>query len=200
MEKDNHKAVAKSSKQNKNKQHDHSKPMMIWVGLCALSIGLAIATHLRLPKAITPRAATKPYYNWSDFYPFYLTEHSDPICKVLHLVGTSISTLFMLRKPKSILAIVTALSIGYMLCEILSGYSTGLIEFGVMGLIFVLGNWSLTGATGIEIPVVAYSMAWVGHFFYEHNNPASFIYPSYSLMGDYRMTFDILTNNIKLFS
>jgi hypothetical protein len=35
-----------------------------------------------------------------------------------------------------------------------------------------------------------YAFAWVGHFFFEHNKPATFKYPRYSLMGDWRMWFE----------
>lgn len=41
--------------------------------------------------------------------------------------------------------------------------------------------------------VVGYAFAWVGHFFYEHNRPATFQYPLFSFMGDWRMWWAILT-------
>lgn len=34
------------------------------------------------------------------------------------------------------------------------------------------------------IPIVGYGFAWVGHFVFERNQPATFQYPLYSLMGD----------------
>jgi hypothetical protein len=46
------------------------------------------------------------------------------------------------------------------------------------------------------IPVIGYGFAWVGHFFYEHNKPATFTYPFYSLLGDWVMFKDILAGNI----
>jgi hypothetical protein len=42
-----------------------------------------------------------------------------------------------------------------------------------------------------------YAFAWVGHFFFEHNRPATFKYPFYSFAGDWRMWADILTGKIK---
>ena len=48
------------------------------------------------------------------------------------------------------------------------------------------------------IPIIGYGFAWVGHFFYEHNKPATFKYPLYSLMGDWVMFKDILTGKISL--
>jgi hypothetical protein len=47
------------------------------------------------------------------------------------------------------------------------------------------------------IPVAGYGFAWVGHFFFEHNRPATFSHPLYSLMGDWVMFKDILTGRIR---
>jgi hypothetical protein len=41
--------------------------------------------------------------------------------------------------------------------------------------------------------VQGYAFAWVGHYFFEHNRPATFKYPGFSLMGDWRLWWDILT-------
>jgi hypothetical protein len=41
--------------------------------------------------------------------------------------------------------------------------------------------------------IQGYAFAWVGHFFFEHNKPATFRYPGFSLMGDWRLWWDILT-------
>ncbi len=46
------------------------------------------------------------------------------------------------------------------------------------------------------LPVVGYGFAWVGHFFFEHNRPATFKYPLFSLMGDWVMFRDMLTGRI----
>lgn len=42
-------------------------------------------------------------------------------------------------------------------------------------------------------PLCAYSCAWVGHFFVERNRPATFTYPFWSLLGDFKMFLAILT-------
>jgi hypothetical protein len=46
------------------------------------------------------------------------------------------------------------------------------------------------------LPVVGYGFAWVGHFFFEHNRPATFQYPLFSLMGDWVMFRDMLTGRV----
>lgn len=47
------------------------------------------------------------------------------------------------------------------------------------------------------LPLLGYGFAWVGHFFFEHNKPATFKYPFYSFLGDWVMYKDILTGKIK---
>lgn len=44
--------------------------------------------------------------------------------------------------------------------------------------------------------LVGYGFAWIGHFVFEKNKPASFKQPIYSFMGDWRMWFDILRGKI----
>ena len=39
--------------------------------------------------------------------------------------------------------------------------------------------------------VLGYACAWIGHFGFEHNRPASFKRPLYSFMGDWRMYADM---------
>jgi len=46
------------------------------------------------------------------------------------------------------------------------------------------------------LPVVGYGFAWVGHYVFEKNRPATFKYPFYSLAGDFVMFKDILTRRI----
>ena len=41
--------------------------------------------------------------------------------------------------------------------------------------------------------VQGYAFAWVGHFFFEHNRPATFQHPLYSLMGDWRLWWEVIT-------
>lgn len=47
------------------------------------------------------------------------------------------------------------------------------------------------------IPVIGYGFAWLGHFFFEKNRPATFTYPVYSLLGDWVMFKDMLVGKIR---
>jgi hypothetical protein len=99
----------------------------------------------------------KKYLSFKEFYPYYLSEHENGTCRLLHFIGSWF-----------VLAVISY--------SIFSGQ-----------FLFLL-----------LIPVIGYGFAWVGHFFYEHNKPATFQYPLYSLMGDWVMFKDILTGKISL--
>ena len=61
-----------------------------------------------------------------------------------------------------------------------------------VALLLMSGNlwWLLAGF------VAGYGFAWVGHFGFEKNRPASFKRPLYSFMGDWVMYKDIWTGRI----
>jgi hypothetical protein len=95
--------------------------------------------------------------SFREFYPFYLGEHANVVCRRLHFVGSS-----------GVLALVATA--------------------------FVRGNaWWLLGAL-----LCGYGFAWVGHFFFEHNRPATFRHPLYSFVGDWVMFADVLRGRVKL--
>lgn len=47
------------------------------------------------------------------------------------------------------------------------------------------------------LPLLGYGFAWVGHFFFEKNKPATFTYPVYSFIGDWVMYKDLLVGKLK---
>ncbi|SIQ55034.1 hypothetical protein SAMN05421840_10286 [Shewanella morhuae] len=86
------------------------------------------------------------YRSFTDFYPFYLSQHQNPICRQLHFAGSGIVLL---------LVTITIFTQTWWLC------------------------WF--------VPLVGYGFAWIGHFVFERNRPATFQYPFYSLMADWVM-------------
>ena len=46
------------------------------------------------------------------------------------------------------------------------------------------------------LPVCGYGFAWVGHFVFEKNQPATFKHPLYSLWGDFVMYRDMLIRRV----
>ncbi|MNN70381.1 hypothetical protein D3C81_1862270 [compost metagenome] len=101
--------------------------------------------------------STAQFRSFAEFYPYYLGEHSNPTCRRLHFVGTSLVIALM-------------------------AYTIG------------SGKWLLL----LAVPLFGYGFAWVGHFFFEKNRPATFTYPLYSLIGDFAMFRDILLGKISL--
>ena len=99
---------------------------------------------------------TKSYRTFSEFYPFYLSEHKNPTSRRLHFIGTSIAIMLLVA------AVVTL--------------NLWLVPFALLQ---------------------GYAFAWVGHFFFEHNKPATFQYPRFSFMGDGRMWWEILTGKVR---
>ena len=48
----------------------------------------------------------------------------------------------------------------------------------------------------IVVPIAGYGPAWIAHFFVEHNKPATFGHPFYSLAADYVMLWKIVTGRM----
>jgi hypothetical protein len=46
------------------------------------------------------------------------------------------------------------------------------------------------------VPLAGYGFAWVGHFGFEKNRPATFKHPAWSLAGDWVMYWQLLTGKI----
>ena len=70
------------------------------------------------------------------------------------------------------------------------GTSLGILIF----LCFVAGGgwWAL-----IVAPIAGYAPAWIGHAFFEHNRPATFSHPLWSLAADFRMLYLAATGRLK---
>lgn len=98
----------------------------------------------------------KKYKTFWSFYPYYLTEHQDRVCRSLHFIGTAIVILLF---------------------------------FTFLYSLFIKPEWKYL----IAIPFAGYGFAWVGHFFFEKNKPATFQYPLYSLGSDFVMFWHIIT-------
>jgi hypothetical protein len=58
---------------------------------------------------------------------------------------------------------------------------------------FAASMWWLAALALVQ----GYAFAWTGHFFFEHNKPATFTYPWLSFLGDWRMWWDMLTGRIR---
>ncbi len=94
--------------------------------------------------------------NYHDFWYFYLHEHSHPLNRLMHYIGTTFVILILFY---------------------------ALYSFNFLYLLLM--------------PIFGYGFAWFGHFFIEKNKPATFQYPFWSLISDFRMYFYFLFGILK---
>ena len=67
-------------------------------------------------------------------------------------------------------------------------------SIGLIHLFYALISWQYQPLLlGL---IIGYGFAWVGHFFFEKNKPATFKYPLYSFCSDWLMYRDIVTGKI----
>ena len=67
---------------------------------------------------------------------------------------------------------------------------------GVLALL-AIALWHRNAWWLLAALACGYGFAWIGHFFFEHNRPATFRHPLYSFVGDWVMFKDILTGRIR---
>lgn len=97
----------------------------------------------------------KKYGSVQEFYPYYLTQHLNPISRYLHVFGT-------------ISAVIITLMI----------ISRGKFHLLPLGII------------------IGYGFAWIGHFVFEKNKPATFGYFRYSFCCDFLMAKDFFLGTL----
>jgi hypothetical protein len=76
-------------------------------------------------------------------------------------------------------------------CRRLHFVGTSLV-IAIMAIALLSANWVLLWV----LPLAGYTFAWVGHFFFEKNRPATFKHPLYSLLGDFVMYKDMLIGRV----
>ncbi len=69
--------------------------------------------------------------------------------------------------------------------------SCGVLAFVALAIVQRDARWL------IAAPLCGYGFAWIGHFVFEKNRPATFRHPLYSLMGDWVMFKYILAGRIR---
>jgi len=119
-------------------------------------IAAPCTTHIDKLKFVGHQTMTeRRYKSFSEFWPFYISEHSRPGTRILHLIGTTSGILLAVY-------------------------------------VIVTGKWWLFPLALIP----GYGGAWLGHFLIEKNKPATFQYPLWSFMGDYKMIALMITGRI----
>jgi hypothetical protein len=132
---------------------------------------------------------------FQEFWPFYLGEHRDARSRRLHFIGT---TGWLLACGASV--VLNPLF-----------FPLAMAGFGALAwhadrteptrrpLAHVLGMLvlpSLASPLFLGGVVFAYGCAWYGHFRIEHNRPATFTYPVWSLRGDLNLWAQMLRGRL----
>jgi hypothetical protein len=93
--------------------------------------------------------------NYTEFWDFYVSEHSRPMTRMLHFAGT-------------------VLGMSFLIYYVAQGYWYYFPAFFVIG----------------------YAFAWFAHFVVEKNRPASFRYPLWSFISDFKMMWYMVTGRM----
>lgn len=100
-------------------------------------------------------STTTRYATFAEFYPYYLTQHANRICRRAHFIGSSSAV-------AAVVQYLDSMNPWWILVALVSGYGG----------------------------------AWIGHFFFEKNRPASFTQPLFSFMADWKMWWQMLTGKL----
>ena len=93
--------------------------------------------------------------NYDEFWDFYVSEHSVPMTRALHFIGTTLGI---------------ALAVWFVL----------------------RGQWYFFPV----FFVVGYGFAWFAHLMIEKNRPASFRFPFWSFISDFKMIWFMITRRM----
>ena len=93
--------------------------------------------------------------NYTEFWDFYVSEHSLPLTRLLHFIGTILGLVF-------------------------AAFFIARGQWYYFPVFFVFG----------------YGFAWYSHFFIEKNKPASFRFPFWSLISDFKMVWYMATGRM----
>jgi hypothetical protein len=132
----------------------------------------------------------------SEFWPHYLAEHRDPRSRALHFVGTSgffasVAACLALRPLAFGSALLAAVVVGWVGSQAVEARRPAFLPAAIILVLWgVACPWVLLGV------VFAYGCAWIGHFRIEGNRPATFRYPMWSLLCDFRMWGQMATGRL----
>jgi hypothetical protein len=124
--------------------------------------------------------------DYHSFWPHYLGEHRQPLCRWLHFVGTSGFFAFLIaclaQDPVGFGAVtLAAIAVGAVGWQAEASMNAAPFLLAMVGLL-AWANPLIIGGV-----LVAYAFAWCAHFGIEGNRPATFRYPLWSLGSDFRM-------------
>ena len=77
-------------------------------------------------------------------------------------------------------------------CRALHFIGSTIVLMLLAAAVYLNNYWLL-----LALPIIGYGFAWVGHFVLEKNRPATFKYPLWSFIGDWKMWWLMLTGRMR---
>ena len=174
---------------------------------CVLATAVCVSLALVRPAAVLRRHPDRQYSDFASFWPLYVNQHSLPATKLIHAVGTTVAMASVIaihggkKFGRLALGLTAGLSLALCAADMTASFATGLPEAVIMALLVVACARAFSGlraGTILKTFGIGYLFAWVGHFFVEKNRPATFLHPTFSLLGDFQLLWQLVTNQLAL--
>jgi hypothetical protein len=132
---------------------------------------------------------------YRDFWPYYLREHAKGPARLLHFLGSTLALAALVgllasgRVGSVIAPFVIGPLLGWLITRVWRVVPAHDAAFVFTALLFLFEAAVLRDAWLLLPMVAGYLPAWIAHVFIEHNRPATFTYPAWSIASDFRMYF-----------
>jgi hypothetical protein len=129
----------------------------------------------------------RPQINsFSEFCKIHQEGHRNPYNRGLHFAGTTILYggvgYVALNAPVTLLMTLPIIAVlGAIGFRMERTRSAGIVMLAILVVVGVLLPWYM-----IATVLLAYALAWIGHFIFEANRPASIAYPLWAVIGEFK--------------
>jgi len=177
-------------------------------GYCtAITAAFVALAHLWPCQRSVDRHIDRSFSDFASFWPLYVSQHRAPLTKLLHAVSTSAISLVVMTRYKPVIALrfglglISGISLSLCTVDWTASFPNGLPEalLMVFFIIACVRQMAGLGTTHVaRLLAAGYLLPWAAHFFIERNRPATFLHPTFSLLGDFKLLGLLLTNQIAL--
>lgn len=125
--------------------------------------------------------------SFEEFWPFYLSQHREPVSRRLHFLGTS-GWMASVAGSTVLSPVAFPAAMAGFAGALWNGSEREKEGRPLANILIALALPS--AASPVVFPsgvLFAYACAWIGHFGVEKNRPATFEYPVWSFLADLRM-------------
>eukprot|EP01084_Bolivina_argentea_P146514 256515_1 len=179
--KQNSPSKKKNNKSDNKKNAKPVRPSNGWptsfITLSALVMIAYNELQFNIPSINSKISSNKPYQTIESFYPYYLEEHKDPNSQKMHILGSTLLVLIALIKPEVAITGFIAVLSGYITFPAFRGLDDGVMEaLVVLFMVAFISHLNGIKKYAVLCLLISYGCAWFGHFYFEKNTPATFVY------------------------